>query len=266
MASLASTEQNGSLAPVAARDDWQLAPGQGLASELERVRVQSDRLAQALVHAWTERGLEAHANIGAYAYFALELLSLGAPPQLSTGCAQAMQQETAHAQACFSLARRYGARNVGPGPLGLGQERSDADLTSIVVGAVRRGCIGETVHALAAREALEHCQDPATREVLIRHQEAKAQQAQLAWRFIAWALRGAGRELVDHVRVAFLTGLTAKVETVLTTERDRALLRSGLLSQHQHQALEQRVLRDVVVPCMEALLARAGRASTPPPF
>jgi hypothetical protein len=159
------------------------------------------------------------------------------------------------------LARLYGGREVGPGPLPLESRPHDGDLTAIVLAAVRRGCIGETVSALATREALEHCQHAATREVLIRRQEDKAQQAQLSWRFVAWALRGANRDLVDHVRVAFLTALSAKVTAPVLTDRDRQLLRHGVLSASQRLALTQRVLRDVVLPCMEALLPRSS-AST----
>jgi hypothetical protein len=265
MTSPASTEQVRSVAPVAMREDWQLVAGQGLASEPTLAGADSEPLARALARAWTDQALQAHAAVAAYARFALDLLSLGAPAALLQGCAQALAEETAHAQACFSLARRYGGQNVGPGRLVQKEAAAERDLTSIVVGAVERGCVHETVRALAAREALEHCQDPATREILLRHQESKAQQAQLAWRFMAWALRGASRELFDRVRVAFLTALDATSDAAALSSRDRQLLRFGVLSEGKNRELEQRVLRDVVVPCMEAILARSGRASAPPP-
>lgn len=256
-------------APVAARDDWRLGSVDELASELESAGHLPEKLAQALARAWTDSALEAHAAIGAYARFTLQLMSLGAPPRLINGAAQAMQDEVAHAQACFSLARRYAGRDVGPGPLPGTAALRDADLTSIVLSTVQRGCIAEAVSALAAREALEHCQDAATREVLMIRQETKAQQAQLAWRFVAWALRsarpGGGRELADHVRVTFVTALKAKSEPAPLSARDWLLLRQGVLSHAQSAALEQRVLRDVVLPCMEALLARASTALRHPP-
>lgn len=258
MSALESTASNEPRAPLAARDDWRLGSVDELASEPGGL---SETLAQALARAWTDAALQAHAAIGAYARFTLQLMSLGAPPRLINGAAQAMQDEVVDAQACFSLARRYAGREVGPGPLPAASTLRDSDLTSIVLSAVQRGCIQEAVRALAAREALEHCQDAATREVLISRQESKAQQAQLAWRFVAWALRSAqqsgGRELADHVRVAFVTALKARPRPALS-ERDRQLLRHGVLSHARGAALEQRVLRDVVLPCMEALLARAS--------
>ncbi len=260
MTSLESTGHDTRHAPLAERDDWRLASMDELdeSADLERAPAPQERLAALLARAWTDAGLEAHAAIGSYARFALQLMSLAAPPSMINGCAQAMQDEVAHAQACFSLARRYAGRDVGPGPLPIAGRGEDVDLTAVVLATVQRGCIGEAVSALSSREALEHCQDAATREVLIRRQEAKAQQAQLAWRFVAWALRGAARELPDHVRITFLTALTQKSEPPALEERDRLLLRYGVLSDGRHAALEQRILREVVLPCMEALLARGA--------
>jgi hypothetical protein len=244
-------------APLASRDDWRLSSVDDLSAHLEPSQNPPENLLPLLERAWTNAALAAHAAVAAYARFSLQLMSLGAPPYLLHGCSQAMQDEVAHAQACFSLARRYAGRDVGPGPLPPAALAPDADLSSVVLDVVQRGCIREAVGALSAREALEHCQDAATREVLVRHHAAKAQQAQLAWRFVAWALRGAGRELPDHVRVAFLTALSPEPGRELLGERDRQLLRYGVLSDTQRGALEQRILRDVVLPSMEALLSRS---------
>jgi hypothetical protein len=249
-------------AALASRDDWRSSSVDDLGPQRESGRDLSENTRAALAQAWTRAGLDAHGAVAAYARFSLQLMALGAPPQLISGCAQAMQDEVAHAQACFSLARRYEGHDVGPGPLALSDASFDGDVTAIVVEVVQRGCIGEAVCALSAREALEHCQDAATREVLVRHHAAKAQQAQLAWRFVGWALRSAGRELTDHVRVAFLTALSPVQPSAVLGESDRVLLRHGVLSAAQRTALAQRILREVVLPCMEALLARtAARAS-----
>ncbi|HTV22324.1 MAG TPA: hypothetical protein VMG12_26735 [Polyangiaceae bacterium] len=263
MPALDSTALNPSHAPLASRDDWRSSSVDDLSAHLGSSRNPPEHLLPVLARAWTNAALAAHAAVAAYARFALQLMNLGAPPQLLHGCSQAMQDEVAHAQACFSLARRYAGHDVGPGPLPAAELAPDGDLTSVVLEVVQRGCIREAVGALCAREALEHCQDAATREVLVRHQAAKAQQAQLAWRFVAWALRAAGRELPDHVRVAFLTALSPEPSPGLLGERERTLLRYGVLSEPQRTALMQRILREVVLPCMEALLARsdAPRAS-----
>jgi hypothetical protein len=261
MAALDPTVLTSGQMPLTLRDDWHSSAVDALTAELESSERPPEILLPALARAWTEAALGAHAAVAAYARLALQLMGVGAPPQLINGCAQAMQDEIAHAQVSFSLARRYAGHDVGPGALPSAALGHDIDATSVVIDVVRRGCIGEAVSALSAREALEHCQDPATREVLVRHQTAKAQQAQLAWRFVAWALRGAGRELPDHVRVTFLTALSSHAEPAPLAERDRMLLRYGVLSDSHRAALRQRILRDVVLPCMEALLSRSPRPS-----
>ena len=256
-------------AALAARDDWRLGPVDDVASQLADGHDVPEALLQALAQAWAETAMEAHAAIGAYARFTLQLMSLGAPPRLINGAAQAMQDEVAHAQACFSLARRYAGRDLGPGPLQGPPNLRETDLTSTVLSAVQRGCIQEAVSALSAREALEHCQEAAAREVLLSRQEIKAHQAQLAWHFVAWALRSTrqsgGRELADHVRVTFVTALEGKSGVHSPSERDRLLLRHGVLSRAQSLALRQRALRDVVLPSMEALLSpvTAPRVTAP---
>lgn len=258
MDTLNFTALDSSHTPLASREEWRLSSVGDPSAHPAPSRDLPDALRQALARGWTDAALDAHRAVATYARFALQLMSLGAPPQLLHGCSQAMQEEVAHAQACFSLARRYATAEVGPAPVPMSTLSSDNDVTAIVLEVVQRGCIAEAVSALSAREALEHCQDPAAREVLLRHHSAKAQQAQLAWRFVAWALRGAPPELPDHVRVAFLTSLTAPKTMAPLGESDRTLLRYGVLSASQRAALEQRILREVVLPCMEALLARSA--------
>lgn len=241
-------------AALAARGDWQLGSNDELARELQPAGEVNEPTSQELARHWIDAGLEAHAGIAESARFALQLISLGAPPQLLSAAAQAMQDGTAHAQACFSLARRYAGRDVGPGPLSLGPAPVESELSVIVLDTVKSGCIRHAVDALCAREALEHCRDAATREVLMRLQENQAQQAQLSWRFLAWALRGSSRELVDRVRVVFLAALEAKAPPLSLSAQDRHLLRHGVLGKDQRFAIEQRVLREVVLPSMDALL------------
>jgi len=71
------------------------------------------------------------------------------------------------------------------------------------------------------------------------------------------ALRGTGLELADQVRVAVLTSLGTQSKTAALTHAERQLLRHGVLGAAQRLAIEQRMLREVVLPCMENALARA---------
>lgn len=258
MAALDSSAFDPSRTERALRDDWRSTCVDDLSAAPHAARPPAE-LARQLAVEWTAAAHEARASVAAHARFALQLMSLGAPAPLLAACARVMQDEVAHAQACFSLARRFAGQDVAPEPLA--PERPlDEDRTAVVLEIISRGCIRGAVAALSAREALEHCQDPATREVLMLRQATKAQEAQLAWRFVAWSLRHAGADLQDRARVAFLTALSGQSQPSPLGEHERALLRYGVLGDAQRASLEQRVLRSAVVPCMETLLARPARA------
>jgi hypothetical protein len=267
----------------------------------ERSRAtEAPAVAQALARFWSDAGLAAHAAITAQAELAVHLLRLNAPAPLLHGAARTLLDETALSSACLDLARRYGAaesvlpspsrregasdperayqdgsellvgtRSLGTGSLGtssLGTGSLDTSLLgTLVLRTLRRGCIAATVESSCAREALEHCQEPAAREVLLQLEHGRARSAQLSWRFLAWALRGAlsapgSSELADQVRVAVLTALGTKAPPAPLSQHERELLRHGVLGSDQRLAIEQRVLREVVLPCMENAIARA-RAS-----
>ena len=221
----------------------------------------------AVAHAWKEIGLAAHVLVSAPAEFAAQLLRLGAPLPLLHGAARAMLEESALAQRCLALADPATESDVllspAPGAPARGGARRDAeevDVGAVVLGTLRRGCIAATVDCVCAREALEYCRDDKSREVLTQLGCTRAREAQLAWRFLAWALRSAQRDLADQVRVTILTALRTLPPPTSPGERERQLQRHGLLSSPQRAAIEQRVLRDIVVPCMEACLARAAAA------
>jgi post-segregation antitoxin (ccd killing protein) len=252
MAALVSSAFDPSHAERALREEWRSSYVDISGAAAAPVGAE---LSRELALEWTRAAREARSSIAVHARFARELLSLAAPAALLSACARVMQDEVAHAQGCFSLARRFAGHDFAPEPLAADRPLDD-DRSAIVLEVIARGCIRAAVAALSAREALEHCQDPATREVLMLRQGAKAQEAQLAWRFVAWSLRSAGPDLQDRARVAFLTALGSQAAPAPLGEHDRALLRYGVLGEAQRAALEQRVLRSAVLPCMENLLAR----------
>lgn len=229
-------------------------------------------VAQALARFWSDAGLAAHAAMSAQAELAAHLLRLDAPAPLLHGAARTLLDETAISSACLDLARRYGAaesvlpapsrREGAPAPDSASADRREIVLRTLLLGTLRRGCIAATVESSCAREALEHCQEPAAREVLLQIEHGRARSAQLSWRFLGWALRAAlsapgSSELADQVRVAVLTALGTKAAPAPLSPHERQLLRHGVLGSEQRLVIEQRVLREVVLPCMENALARA---------
>lgn len=254
------------VAPCVARSDWYSAsPERAMASgDLE------PELRAALLEGWTAQALMEHASVAAFARFALQLASLGAPPELLTRTATAMLDEIRHARACFELARRFSDRELGPGPLPVAGALGASDWGSILTDCILEGCIGETVAAIEAAEALSHCKDAAASQVLGQIVSEESQHAELAWQFLAWSLREGPAGLREQAAAVFRAELERPAAPVLESERDQQLLRHGLLSSALRQALRARVLREVIAPSVEALFepapdARRAPTRTPSP-
>lgn len=178
------------VAPSAARGDWAdfLAVDVGKLSASER---------QELARQWLGDAQLEHASIASFARFVLDLLAFGAPPELVAGAQRAMADELAHARACFGLASTYAGAPLGPAPLDLTGVAPSSSLAESAAAAVREGCINETIAALTAEEQATRAADPCVRQVLERIARDEADHAELAWRFVVWALQ-TGDAVVAH--------------------------------------------------------------------
>lgn len=234
------------------RADWCGSPGDSARAPL------SEGLSAELAAAFTRQGLMEHASVAAFARFSLQLLALGAPPELVQDAARAMQDETRHAQACFALANRHAGVAVGPGPLALDGALADTSWLGVVRDTILEGCIGETVAALEAAEVAAHCLDPEARRVLLDIAREESQHAELAWRFVRWALARGPRELHAHVAGVFAGALAlqsgAALEAPQLSAHEQALLENGVVCEPLRAAIRARALSEVVRPCVAALL------------
>jgi len=208
---------------------------------------------------FTQAALMEHASIAAFARFSLELVALGAPPELVSATTAAMLDETRHARLCFELASRYAGRDIGPGPLDVTGALGGMDLASVVERALLEGCIGETAAALEARFALEGATDPVVRSVLAGIAEDEERHAALAFRFVTWAVDREPRLLAAlRARVAELADAEPRMQDALDREPFAAELRAhGVSSLAERQAARAAALTDVV-PELIATLERKG--------
>jgi len=209
-----------------------------------------------LAQAWTRIGLMEHASIAAFARFALQLLGLGAPPELLMSTARAIEDETRHARSCFALARRYAGEDIGPGALDVSDALGACDLREAVLTSIDEGCIGETLAALEAAEAAQHCIDPSTRTLLEGIARDEAEHAALAWRFVAWALPRCSDQLVAEVRAKFRRALWLdEARAAGSIDRsERELLHFGVVGPRVSAELRRSALRETLGPCAAALL------------
>jgi hypothetical protein len=233
------------LANAARRSDWcsELRPNLTELSTPERA---------ALADYWRLNGLMEHASVAAFSRFVLDLMSLGAPPTLIQDATQAMLDEAEHTKACFALASAYAGQPMGPGPLSMIGSLNQRDLREIVQSAVLEGCVGETVAALEAAEALAHATDEAVRAALTQIAADELRHAALAYRFVAWARQELGAVVDDYARRAFAQALR---DAPPPPAADRGVVGHGLLSAEHRAELRARVLDELVTPCIPALLA-----------
>jgi hypothetical protein len=255
-------------AAVTLRDDWSgpwtldtvRAPAEQGAPGRENFRSPTlDLLAAA---EWAAIGQMEHASIAAFARFALQLLAVGAPPELLHATSQAMADETRHARLAFALASRFGGRALGPAVLDVRHSLDDDNLKSIAICTLLEGCIGETVAALEAKMALQYVQDDEARNVLEQVARDEADHALLAWQFVQWAL-GTRPELVAELTQRAERELAKAVSesTLSHTPDSQALLAYGLVGPAARVELRAAALKDVVLPCLSALTAAVASSA-----
>ena len=217
---------------------------------------------RALAEAWARDGLFEHASVASFSRFAMQLLALGAPADLVRDTHAAAIDEVRHAELCLDLASAYFGESVEPAALPVpGPLAIVPDLAAIAAEVVMEGCIGETVATVQALDALAAATDPAVREVLEVTIADETRHADLAWRFVAWAIDQGG----DAVREAVLRAFAgfrppeARVETFAGVDL-------ALYAEHgRQQAVEGRriaetVMAEIVQPAMCVLLS-ARRAA-----
>ena len=159
-----------------------------------------------------------HASIAAFARFSLQLLSLGAPSELVEACTAALADETAHTKLCFGIASAYAGRALGPGPLDVAGSLDVTSLVDIVDLVIAEGCLGETGAALEALEAANTAADPVIVAAYAQIARDEQRHAELAFRFVRWALDRDYESVAPRVVMALSTPSRAAlaVESVVT--------------------------------------------------
>jgi len=244
------------LAPRRTRADWSELALLPRLSQLEAT------LRAHVAEQWTRVALMEHASIAAFARFSLQLLSLGAPAELIELTTSAMADETRHAKACFAIASAYAGSEIGPGRLAVERSLDDSSLEAIVLNTIREGCVGETVAAIEAREAAEYTTDPALRSRLLVISEDETRHAELAYRFVKWALAQGGPALERAVRREFAAlGAEPRAAQRALSAQDEAGLAHGIVPDGLRDVIRARAMADLILPCSRALFALDPRAT-----
>ncbi|HEY1557769.1 MAG TPA: ferritin-like domain-containing protein [Kofleriaceae bacterium] len=212
-------------------------------------------LREALAAGWLADALAEHASIASFARATLELLAVGAPPELIAETQRASLDEIEHARAAFALAARYGGRPVEPGALAIAAPRGGGT-SRVARDVLVEGCIGETIAALCVSRAAAACEDAELAATLRAIAGDEARHAALAWKTVAWAVAAHGGTLVAElravaaeVRVASLRGELPAAEPLAA-----ALAAHGRLDERARA----RAVRDAWREILDPTLARLG--------
>jgi hypothetical protein len=188
----------------------------------------------------------------------MQLLCVGAPADLVRDAHQGAIDEVRHAELCLGLASAYEGRSVEPTPLPLPRSVAlDADLASVAAETAMEGCIGETVAAVQAFEALCRATDPAVIAVLEATVADETRHAELGWRFVAWALDVGGEATRAAVMRAFdgFRPAPPRAEDLADVNLDD-FAAHGRQPAIEARKIADRTVREVVAPAVCALLAR----------
>lgn len=245
--------------PLAVGEQAQVASleqGDAWIAPLDSDQVPPTTLVAELAAAWLADAQMEHASVAAFARLTLELMAVGAPPELLAGVAQASIDEVDHATRCFTLAGRFGATSLQPQSLAPAAPR-DSGLAGLAIETFIEGCVGETIAALVAGRGARACQDEASKATLARIAADEAQHAALAWEILTFAvtrepscaalLRAAAAE-----GLARATAMARDVEPALNADE---LLAWGRLDEAGVARAAEDAWRDIIVPTLHALLA-----------
>lgn len=205
--------------------------------------------------AWAKAAQMEHGSIASFSKFSLQLLGVGAPPQLIEASHRAAIDEVHHARISFAVASKFAGTSLGPAGIPLGGDLlGDGALATVALETVRDGCVGESLAAAEAEAAGQEAIDDIIRLAMTSIARDEGQHAELAWRFVGWAIAVGGASLKRQVVTAF----EAAVARALAPDADSDIRETcpvgyGRLSASRARQVREAAVRDVIAPAVAAL-------------
>jgi len=207
--------------------------------------------------AWLEAAQMEHASIAAFSALSLRLIALGAPADLIARVHAAALDEIRHAQIAFALASAYADAPVEPAHFtDVARLATTSTLAELAIETFLDGCIEETAAAVDASLAATKAEDPAVASTLRSIADDETRHAELAWAIVAWCVRvdpSIGPLL--HPRLAEQLTLSEQLSDDTTSTTPNALTEHGVRSPAESARTRASVLREIVAPCLAALIA-----------
>ncbi len=209
---------------------------------------------------WLEDARMEHASIAAFSRLSLELMALGAPPELIESAHRAALDEVRHARLCFALASAYAGVTLSAGELPVSSPRS-IDLARMAQESFLDGCLGEGRAAAVAREEASRCDDPAVRAVLTVIAREEQRHARLGWEIVEFCLERGGEPVFAALEETLTTLARLPADGMSAVElRARRRLAKDLAKD-----VKRRTKRRPHGAAAVASRRRCSRASSPSP-
>ncbi len=213
-------------------------------------------LREVIARRWARDAALEHASVASFCRLSLQLLACGAPPDLVAGAQQSALDEVGHARLCYGLASRYALTPIGPGHLPPALPVT-SDVVALATETFRDGCVGETVAAVMASQCATACERSPVRQALLQIATEEERHAELAWRILKWALRFEGVRPALLMELGRLRAEPSEHAVPSSAPDEDALARHGLLGEVVAVNIRKEVVRQLVRPCAQALLATA---------
>ncbi len=209
---------------------------------------------QKLGEYWLHNARMEHASIGAFARLSLELLSLGAPPDLLRQSASAQKDEIHHAEICFSLASHYLGEDISPwaypGIISWGLRR--VSLAELARESFVDGAIGEGIACHMAEKQSVLAKDEKLSTIYATIAEDEGKHAKLGWDIVEWALRTENEKEKRKINKTLHDAL-AKVQMSYRLKRlsseektffDSSLSNYGLMGETEYMNIRKEVYEE----------------------
>lgn len=169
-----------------------------------------------LAEQWLRDGFLEHSSIANFSWLSLQLLALGAPPNLVSRSLEAARDEVRHAQYCFSLNKKYGGDTLQPGnfsealknPKGFSWARN-GKLADLARNSFLEGCLNEGVAASVLNTGAGKISDQSVKKILFEMADDEFRHQELAWDIVKWCLNTGG-SVVREVMLKLYRRLSSK--------------------------------------------------------
>ena len=157
---------------------------------------------------WRENGRTEHASVAAFARLTMDLIALGAPPDLIHSANLDARDEIRHAELCFSIAKALDGRDGGPGPFPEAQtartlpSNRTLALAGLAVDSLIDGALHEGLSARVIAQLAKRCDEPAIRSLLLELAADEGRHAAHGWDVVKWCLAEGGAPVVHALRGA----------------------------------------------------------------